>query len=66
MTHTPAKIIVQIRQVYGNETIYPACKTSAFFAALAGTKTLTEGALRMIRAQGYEIEVEAPRLRFAA
>jgi hypothetical protein len=59
-------ITVQIRQVYGNETIYPACKASAFFCALAGTKTITQDMLRLIRAQGYEIEVEAPRIRFAA
>ena len=59
-------ITVQVRQVYGNETIYPACKVSVFFAALAGTKTLTQDALRLIRAQGIEIEVEAPRLRFVA
>jgi hypothetical protein len=59
-------ITVQIRQVYGNETIYPACKQSAFFCALAGTKTITQDMLRLIRAQGYEITVEAPKLRFAA
>ena len=58
------QITVQIRQVYGAETIYPACKTSAFFCALARTKTITAEMLRMIRAQGYEIAVEAPALRF--
>ena len=60
------QITIQIRNVYGNETIYPACKTSAFFCRLAGTKTITAEMLRLIRAQGYQIEVEAPRIRFAA
>ncbi len=60
------RITIQIRNVYGNETIYPACKTSAFFCRLAGTKTFTDEMLRLIRAQGYQIEVEAPRIRFAA
>ena len=59
-------IKISVKNVYGRETIYPACKQSAFFAALAGTKTLTEDALRLIRAAGYEITVEAPALRFAA
>jgi hypothetical protein len=59
-------ITVSVRSIYGNETIYPACKMSAFFCGLAGTKTITSEMLRMIRAQGYEIEVEAPKLRFAA
>lgn len=62
------QISVTIRQVYGNETIYPACRTSAFFAALAGTKTLTDDALRLIAANGYEIVAVAvaPRLVRAA
>jgi len=60
------KITVSLRSVYGNETIYPACPTSAFFCRLAGTKTITAEMMRLIRAQGYEIEVEAPRIRFAA
>lgn len=59
-------ITIQIRQVYGNETVYPACKTSAFFCRLAGTKTITQEMLRMIRAQGYDSAVETPVLRFAA
>jgi hypothetical protein len=58
------RITVQIRQVYGNETIYPACPRSAFFCALAGTKTITPDMLRLIRAQGYDVAVEAPTLRF--
>ena len=63
MTNT---ITISVKNVYGRETIYPACKQSAFFAALAGTKTLTDDALRLIRAAGYDIVVEAPSFRFAA
>jgi hypothetical protein len=59
-------IKVQVRQVYGRETIYPACRTALFYCHLAGTKTLTEDMVRLIRAQGITIEVEAPSLRFAA
>lgn len=58
-------IKVQIRQVYGKDTIYPACKQAAFYCALAGTKTFTQEMLRLIRAQGIGIEVEAPSIRFA-
>lgn len=58
------EIKVQVRQVYGTETLYPACKTSAFFCRLAGTKTLTQEMVRLIRAQGYEIKAEAPSLLF--
>lgn len=57
-------IKIQIRNVYGNETIYPACPTSAFFCHLAKTRTITEEMLRLIRGQGYEIMVEAPTVTF--
>lgn len=59
-------ITVSIRSVYGNETVYPACPISCGFARLAGTKTLTSDALRIIRGMGFKIEVEAPSIRIAA
>ena len=58
-------ITVTVKNVYGNETIYPACKDSAFFCRLAGTKTITAEMMRLIRANGYDVRVEAPVLRFA-
>lgn len=51
------KITVKIRDVYGNEAVYPACPKAEAFARLANTKTLTERALSEIRALGYEVEV---------
>jgi hypothetical protein len=57
-------IRVSVRQVYGRETLYPACKTALFYCRLAGTKTLTEDMVRLIRAQGITIEVEAPSIAF--
>ena len=59
-------ITVSVRNVYGNETLYPACKTSLFFCHLAETKTITGDMMRLIRAQGYDVQVEAPTIRFAA
>ena len=58
MTHKQA-ITVQIRNVYGNETIYPACDRSRAFAEIAGTKTLTRHVINQIKALDYEIVVEA-------
>jgi hypothetical protein len=59
-------IKVGIRNVYGNEVVYPACPASAIFAEIARTKTLTSETLRMIERLGYTIEVEAPRILRAA
>lgn len=50
-------IQIQIRNVYGNDTVYPICAHAKFLAAMAGTKTLTMDKLQMIKANGYNIEV---------
>lgn len=59
------KIQVQIRNVYGNETVYPVCAHAKFLAAMAGTKTFTREKLRFIMAHGYEVEVVANTGRLA-
>lgn len=51
------KIQIEIRNVYGNETVYPVCRHAKFLAAIAGMKTLTVEKLRLIQANGYEVEV---------
>ena len=58
-------IKVQIRSVYGRDTVYPACPDAARFASIAGTKTLCDHTLRMIRELGYEIVIEHPHVMFA-
>jgi hypothetical protein len=55
---TGMQIQIEIRSVYGNETIYPACDKARAFASIAGTKTLTRRALQDIQALGFEIVVE--------
>ena len=50
-------ILVDVRDVYGRETIYPACPTAELLAQLAGTRTLTRAALATIRALGYSVAV---------
>lgn len=51
-------IVVQIKSVYGNETVYPVCQKATLFAKLARTKTLTNDTLAYIKALGYRIEVK--------
>jgi hypothetical protein len=52
------KIQVTVRDIYGLQTIYPACDIAKLFARLAGTKTLTRHALETIRALGYTVEIK--------
>lgn len=54
------KIKVVVKNVYGNETIYPECETAQLFAQLTGNKTLTRNACVLISKLGYEIEVVLP------
>ena len=58
----PMTITIQIKNVYGNETIYPVCEKAKIFAALAGTKTLTLVAIAQIKLLGYAITIQPQTL----
>ena len=51
------RIHIEIRTVYGIDTVYPVCETARKLARLAGTKSLTREALLVISDLGYDIEV---------
>ena len=53
-------ITVQTKDIYGHEKIYPVCDTAIKLARLAGTKTLTPSAIKIIKSLGYTI-TEVPR-----
>ena len=57
------KITVEVKEVYGNKTVYPVCETAKSFAALARTKTLTFDAIQIIKSMGYEIEQKVQTLK---
>jgi len=57
------EIIVNIRNVYGTETIYPSCPKGQAFAEIAGTKTLTPQAIKLIKALGYTVSVAGPSIK---
>lgn len=50
-------IQVEIRNVYGEEKIYPICEKAKLFAQLAGQKTLMQRDIAIIKQLGYTIEV---------
>lgn len=53
-------IKVEIREVYGRFTTYPACADARRFADIANSKTLTDRTLRLIRDLGYRIIPTTP------
>ena len=55
-------ITVRIDRSYGNRVVYPSCHTSKLLAQLAGTRTLTDRALALVKQLGYAIEVQQSTL----
>lgn len=56
------QIEVIIEPQYGKWVYYPVCDGAKAFAAIAGTKTLTEPTLAQIKKLGYEIKASAKSL----
>lgn len=50
-------IKLQIKSVYGNELIYPACETSNIFCKFINKKTLNIRDVEMIKSLGYTVEL---------
>ena len=44
-------------RVYGNVLHYPVCQKAKLFARIAGSKTLTEYTMHLIKQMGYEIRL---------
>jgi len=57
-------ITVSVRNVYGNDLVYPADDSAALFASLVGAKTLNIAQLRTIKALGYSVHVASGQLPF--
>jgi len=54
-------ITVEVRSVYGRDTIYPVDAAARAFASIAGTTTLTVPVLKQIIGLGYEVQYQLPR-----
>ena len=52
------KIVVKVKNIYGNKTVYPVCGDAKLFARIAGHSTLTSSTIDLIKKLGYVIEVE--------
>jgi hypothetical protein len=52
-------IKLYIKNVYGNERIYPACSKGKILAEFKGTKTFSRQDLKRFKDLGYELELVA-------
>jgi hypothetical protein len=48
---------VEIREVYGNKTVYPLNDQAKLLAQIAGTKTLTTSTVDLAKKLGFHFEV---------
>ena len=57
-TNKIMKLIVQIKNIYGVNRIYPVCEKSKTFSRIAGLKTLQQSTIDEIIKLGYKIYTE--------
>jgi hypothetical protein len=51
-------IQVLVKNNYGAQVVYPACEIGETFAAIAGTKTLTDETRALMKRLGYHFEAK--------
>lgn len=61
---THKTVTVEVRNVYGNEMVYPACDISKLFARIANRTTLNASILNDIVSLGYQVTVAGTQLPF--
>ena len=55
-------ITVDIKNVYGNELIYPVCFNAKKFTSLTKNKTLSKKDIDIIKTLGYEIIIKPQKI----
>jgi hypothetical protein len=51
---------VEVKEVYGNKTIYPLNDQARLLARIAGTKTLTASTVILAKELGFTFEIVQP------
>ena len=56
------QIKVKIKNIYGNELIYPSCELGYKFSELLRAKTFNKSQINTIKKLGYEFHVDTPSI----
>ena len=51
-------LLVSCKDVYGRKTYYPECEMTKMFTELAGTKTITQDHIRVLKRYGYHLTIK--------
>lgn len=57
-SRNPMELTVKIKNVYGNETIYPICEKGELLASFKGQKTFTRKDIEALKQLGYVFTVQ--------
>ena len=55
-------ITVRIANNYGTRVVYPVCPRAHTFAEMAGTTTLTERVISLVKSLGIDVKVQQETL----
>jgi|TARA_Y100000015_G_scaffold18106_1_gene17478 hypothetical protein len=55
-------LIVEKKNVYGVERVYPVCNKARLFANISGNKTLLPEVIEMIKELGYNLTTESEKI----
>ena len=55
-------LIVEKKNVYGVERVYPGCKKAKLFSNISGNKTLLPEVIEMIKELGYNLTTESEKI----
>jgi hypothetical protein len=53
---------IEVKEVYGNRTIYPVNEQARLLARIAGTKTLTPSTVILAKELGFHFEIIQPTM----
>jgi hypothetical protein len=55
-------LIVEKKNVYGVERVYPICNKAKLFASISGNKTLLPEVIELIKKLGYNLTTESEKI----
>ncbi len=55
-------LIVEKKNVYGVERVYPVCNKAKLFARISGNKTLLPEDIELIKKLGYNLTTESEKI----
>ena len=63
VNYMSTNLIVEKKNVYGVERVYPVCKKAKLFARISGNKTLLDEDRKLIAELGYTFSTKAEEIK---